>query len=240
MEYISRNAVIKKQGFIACDSCEEFTDFANCYCRYTNEEGEERGEKILLRKFNNKWKVHFQKGGSPVDASPFVNKEVIFNPDAPDRLDYLLEDRINDLTNFSNDLINIFNNRDIVVGFTPKDKIKDLYGSRYSINTTSNSLVIYSEEYSFDADIYFNFDYDEKLTSINIYLSKLSMLEYEYYAFLIQQMIEEYGNPYNTVSIPHEDLYRYHDLKFYLKSYNEELILDCSDYKISIKLSETL
>lgn len=240
MEYISHNAVVKKQTFIAVDSCEEFTDYANCYCRYQNEEAEEKTEKILLRDFKNRWKVHFDKGGSPVESSPLINTQAELNPEAPDQLDYLTEDRVNEANLFFSEMISIFNEDDIVTGFATKETIEELYKDSYTRNSTNNSLVIYNEKYSFDANIYFRFNYDQILTSIEVKLSKLGMQEYEYYAYFIQKMIEEYGEPYNANDIDHSDLYFYRELKYYLKSYNQQITIDCLNSKITFELTGAL
>lgn len=240
IEYISNNAVKKEQTFIACDSCEEFSDYAHCYCRYLNEEAEEKTEKILLRNFDDVWKVHFEKGGSPVESSPFINTQAEVDVEAPEQLDYLTEKQVEEADQFFTELIGIFNETDIVAGFTTKETVENLYKDIYNNNTTSNSLVIYNDKYSFDADIYFRFNYAQKLESIEINLKKLSMLEYEYYAYFIKKLTDEYGMPYNANDIDHSEFYKYKGLKFYLKSYNQEIEVNCSNMKVYFELTEAL
>ena len=47
-----------KISFIKVDSCDEFQDHAYCYCRYTKEDSTESTHKLLIRNFNELWKVH--------------------------------------------------------------------------------------------------------------------------------------------------------------------------------------
>ena len=58
----------------------------------------------------------------------------------------------------------------------------------------------------------------------------------ECYQYLIEELIDEYGIPYNAKDIAISNLYRYKQIKWFLQGFNEELIISKQYQRITITL----
>ena len=223
-------------NFIKVDSCDEYEDHAYCYCRYANEDSSENTDKLLLRNFNDIWKVHYDPVDS-VNESRLYSKKAILNELAPDYLFPIIEIEKTNLDTIISRVVTILNNPDFIVGFFPKDDIEKVSSEARKESSYDDYYILRSVLDMINVSYTFNFGdgvvLDEFKVVIMDFDSDNKLGEFQY---LIEELIKEYGTPYNAEDIPLEEMYKYNEIKWFLQGYNEELIISSEYQNITLSL----
>jgi len=231
-----------KQKFKSVDSCDQYEEHAYCYCSYEDDAEENQIEKLLLRKMKGDvWKVHFEKGNhyEGEDESPLYSKKVFKLRNAPDSLaeiDYLITEDAKEVTEH---FVKVFNDEDFVVGFFKE------FGM-YSIDENAEKKYSYSDNYesrkhysAWTLSQTYQFDVNDVLTG---YEGKADVFEEEN-SYILFHLItvafnEVFGKPYNSEEVEDEKWFQYEELRWFLKGYNEELIIHNDRSAIQVYLRQ--
>ena len=215
-----------KITFVKVDSCDQFEDHAYCYCRYRKEDSTENTHKLLLRNFDQLWKVHYDMDTSDIGESRLYSDRIVEMDNYSPTSIQLTGEIVYELDSILNESIRIMNNSEFVVGFFSGQDV-------HTVCVEASKESSYDEFYikrtyldEVEASTTFHFDGDNKLSEFDVVLLDLfgDLVEASY-QYLIEGLIKEYGTPYNAKNIQVEHLYRYKEIKWFLQGFNEELII---------------
>jgi hypothetical protein len=228
-----------KITFVKVDSCDEFEDHAYCYCRYKKEDSTENTHKLLVRNFDQLWKVHYDVDTMDLGESRLYSahlEEFEVYAQTPSEL---TDQIIDDLDSILQESSRIMNNNEFVVGFFSSYDIhkvclqaskESTYDAFYIKRTFLNEI---------EASTTFHFEEEGPLTQFDVVLLDVdSRIISGVYQYMIEGLIKEYGTPYNAKDVPIENLYRYKEIKWFLQGFNEELIISKQYQNITITLKE--
>ena len=228
-----------KITFVKVDSCDEFEDHAYCYCRYKKEDSTENTHKLLVRNFDQLWKVHYDAdtmtlGESRLYSTRLEQFEVYEHVSSE-----LTGQIIDDLDFILKESSRIMNNNEFVVGFFSGYDVHKVCveASKESSNDDYYIKKTYLDE--IEASTTFHFAAENFLSELNVVLLDVDLHRISgVYQYMIEGLIKEYGIPYNGNDVPIENLYRYKEIKWFLQGFNEELIISKQYQNITITLKE--
>jgi len=197
--------------------------------------------KLLLRSFDQLWKVHYEVDTMGIGESRLYSKELealdYYNEDLipmTDRLKSELDSMISESTRIINDpefIVGFFSGNDVhqvCMQATKESSYDDFYIKRTYLDEVQASSTFY-------------FGGDNVLTDFEVILLDVeSWILSSVYQYMIEMLIEEYGKPYNANITPTAELYRYKEIKWFLQGYNEELIISIEYQNITISLKEAI
>ena len=227
-----------KITFVKVDSCDEFEDHAYCYCRYKKEDSTENTHKLLVRRFDQLWKVHYDADTMDLGESRLYSthlEEFEVFAEIPSKL---TQQVIEDLDSILQETTRIINNDEFVVGFfsiydiqevCPQASKESAHDAFYRKRTFLNEL---------GAITTFYFEAEGSLNQFDVVLLDISQKISGAYQYMIEGLIKEYGSPYNAKDVPIDNLYRYKEIKWFLQGFNEELIISRQYQNITITLNE--
>ena len=228
-----------KITFVKVDSCDEFEDHAYCYCRYKKEDSTENTHKLLVRNFDQLWKVHYDSDTMDLGESRLYSthlEEFEVYAQTPSELTSQI---IDDLDSIIQESSRIMNNKGFVVGFFSNYDIHKvcIEASKESSNDDFYIKRTYLDE--IEASTTFHFEGEGPLTQFDVVLLDVDSQRISgVYQYMIEGLIKEYGTPYNAKDMPTENLYRYKEIKWFLQGFNEELIISNEFQNITITLKE--
>jgi len=228
-----------KITFVKVDSCDEFEDHAYCYCRYKKEDSTENTHKLLVRNFDQLWKVHYDPDTMAIGESRLYSdhlEEFEVYAQTPSELTGQI---IDDLDFILQESSRIMNNNEFVVGFFSGYDVHKVCveASKESSNDDFYIKRTYLNE--IEASTTFHFEGKNLLSEFDVVLLDVDSQRISgVYQYMIEGLIKEYGSPYNAKDVPIENLYRYKEIKWFLQGFNEELIISNEFQNITITLKE--
>lgn len=228
-----------KITFVKVDSCDEFENHAYCYCRYKKEDSTENTHKLLVRNFDQLWKVHYDADTMAIGesrlysahleqfefyeaVSPEINRKIKGD------LDFILQE------SFS-----IMNNHKFLVGFFPSIDLHKVCLEASKESAYDDDYVKRTYLNEIDAITTFHFQEEGSLSQFDVVLMDINSQKISgVYQYMIEGLIKEYGIPYNGNDVPIDNLYRYKEIKWFLQGFNEELIISKQYQNITITLKE--
>lgn len=227
------------QKFESVDSCELYQEHAYCYCKYKDEDSVSQTEKLLLRNYGKIWKVHFTKGGfGSADESVLYDTKPELHEEAPENIFPLIKEEKTDLDSVLSSAFRFMDDVDVVIPFFNESNI----GDKDELATKEYSYDNYyvRRDYLQTASVVFKYYFTEEvLTNYEIIISDIeSRNTFATYQYLLEKIEDYYGAPYNTEKIAKEDWFRYKEIKWFLKGYNEELIVSVDTYNVTVILQE--
>jgi len=228
-----------KITFVKVDSCDEFEDHAYCYCRYKKEDSTENIHKLLVRNFDQLWKVHYDVDTMDLGESRLYSahlEEFEVYAQTPSELTGQI---IDDLDFILQESSRIMNNNEFVVGFFSGYDVHKVCveASKESSNDDFYIKRTYLDE--IEASTTFHFEGENLLSEFDVVLLDVESQRISgVYQYMIEGLIKEYGSPYNAKDMPTENLYRYKEIKWFLQGFNEELIISNEFQNITITLKE--
>ena len=228
-----------KITFIRVDSCDEFQDHAYCYCRYKKEDSTENTHKLLVRNFDQLWKVHYDSDTMDLGESRLYSdhlEEFKVYAQTSSELNRQIE---GDLDFILKESTRIMNNHKFVVGFFPSINVHKVcleaskesdYDEFYTKRTFLNEIEAITTFYFQEEGLLSQFD----VVLMDIDSQRISGV----YQYMIEGLIKEYGIPYNGNDVPISNLYRYKEVKWFLQGFNEELIISKQYQNITLTLRE--
>jgi len=228
-----------KIDFLKVDSCDEFEDHAFCYCRYKKEDSTELTHKLLLRNFDDLWKVHYDMDTMGMGESRLYSDrlEELEHYNLTPRI--LTESIKNEIDSILNESSRIMNDSEFIVGFFSGNDVHDvcLEASKESSYDDYYVKRTYLDE--IEASTTFYFGGENILSQFEVVLLDIGNTEIEgVYQYMIEGLIKEFGTPYNAKDVPVEHLYRYKEIKWFLQGFNEELIISSQFQNVTISLKE--
>ncbi len=226
-----------KITFVKIDSCDEFEDHAYCYCRYKKEDSTENTHKLLVRNFDQLWKVHYDVDTMDLGESRLYSHHIEEFEVYEQLLSELSSEIIDDLDSVLQESFRIMNNNEFIIGFFSAADIHDvcLQASKESLNDEFYTKRTFLNELG--AITTFYFQGDRPLNQFDVDLLDIDLQSIsECYQYLIEELIDEYGIPYNAKDIAISNLYRYKQIKWFLQGFNEELIISKQYQRITITL----
>ena len=228
-----------KISFVKVDSCDEFQDYAYCYCRYKKEDSTESIHKLLIRNFNELWKVHYDADTMAIGESRLYS-DYLEEFEVYEQVSSELALQImNNLDSILHESTRIMNNDEFVVGFFPSRDVNKVcvqaskesdYDAFYTKTTFLNEIKSITT---------FHFQEDGSLSHFDVVLLDINSQRISgVYQHMIEGLIKEYGIPYNGNDVPIDNLYRYKEIKWFLQGFNEELIISKQYQNITISLKE--
>ena len=228
-----------KITFVKVDSCDEFEDYAYCYCRYKKEDSTENTHKLLVRNFDQLWKVHYDMDTMALGESRLYSdhiEELDVYAQAPSQLTSQI---IDDLDSILQESSRMMNNNEFVVGFFSSSDIHKvcLQASKEAAHDAFYIKRTFLNE--IEASTTFHFEGEGPLTQFDVVLLDVDAQRISgAYQYMIEGLIKEYGTPYNAKDVLIENLYRYKEIKWFLQGFNEELIISNNHQNITITLKE--
>jgi len=228
-----------KITFIRVDSCDEFQDHAYCYCLYAKEDSTESSHKLLIRNFNELWKVHYDADTMAIGESRLYSNHLEAFEVYEQVSSELPSQIMNNLDSILLESTRIMNNHKFVVGFFPSIDVhkvciqaskESAYDAFYTKRTVLNEI---------EAITTFHFQEEGPLRQFDVVLMDVDSQKISgVYQYMIEGLIKEYGIPYNGNDMPIENLYRYKEIKWFLQGFNEELIISKQYQNITLTLKE--
>jgi len=228
-----------KITFIKVDSCDEFEDHAYCYCRYKKEDSTENTHKLLVRNFDQLWKVHYDLDtmnlGESRLYSPHLQEFEVYEQEPfeltsqiMDELDFILQESTR-----------IMNNSKFVVGFFSSYDVHKVCSEASKESSKDNFYINRTYLTEIEASTTFHFEAENLLSEFDVVLLDVDSQRISgVYQYMIEGLIKEYGMPYNGNDVPIENLYRYKEIKWFLQGFNEELIISKQYQNITITLKD--
>lgn len=238
LEYLYMD-YIPDMEFVKVDSCDQYEDHAYCYCQYILEDSINKTKKLLVRNFDEIWKIHYEPDSLSAGESVLYSKKIIKNELAPEWIDSIEGVEKKNLDSVVSSSIRLLNNSDFIVGFFPvsemyevcDDAVKESIYDDYYIQRTVLDLINVTQT--------FYFDRRETLEQFKVVIMDIdSENKFGELDYLITALVKEFGHPYNAEGVLVEDLYKYKEVKWFLQGYNEELIISNEYQNITISLVE--
>jgi hypothetical protein len=235
--------------FLSVDTCVIKGTKALCVCNFKTDEFS-IVDSLELNKFVDGWKVNIKWGVDKVN--PFIfNTNLTMKASFPDNTPYLLDTLekasfenaamlITEFVHYPDNVVgylekNMYNEMRINNELDGRDSIFPLikYGV-YEKMEGWNATLDYDK---MDISIEYFFDSDDLLKQLRFTL--ISEEDYKPFTYFQEYAVfftQRYGKPYNAVHINQEEFYKYQKLKWFVKSYNEELIIENGEYSLIITL----
>ena len=228
-----------KITFVKVDSCDEFEDHAYCYCRYKKEDSTENTHKLLVRNFDQLWKVHYDADTMAIGESRLYSTHLeqfkVYEP-VSSEINQQIE---GDLDFILKESFLIMNNHKFVVGFFPSIDLHKVCLEASKESTYDDDYVKRTYLNEIEATSTFHFDGEGRLNQFDVVLLDVdSGIVSGVYQYLIEGLIKEYGIPYNGDDVQIENLYSYKEIKWFLQGFNEELIISKQSQNITLTLRE--
>lgn len=226
--------------FIKVDSCDLFEEHAYCYCRYKDSDSIEQVDKLLLRNYNEIWKVHFSKGGfnQNTETSILYRKKAEINNEAPEMIQNVADDELRILDSLLFSITSFINDVDIVIGFFEEDRLMSKEMLAYKVNSYDDYYTKKNHPDLLEAEYRYYF-MDGILTKYEAILYDVKSRNiYGVFDYISHLLRKEYGDPYNMDKISSEDWYKYKEIKWFLKGYNEEIVLSVNNNEVTLLLRE--
>jgi len=224
--------------FVKVDSCDEYQDHAYCYCNYIEEDSLSKTDKLLLRNFNGIWKVHYDPETSKGESNLYSNKADL-RDDYSESPAPITEIIMSNLDSVINESIRIINHTDVVVGFLSPYDLADVCRGALKESSYDDHYVKRTYLDRLEASSTFYFTSGMELNRFEMVVLDVDSWKRDgVYQYMIDKLISEYGAPYNSGNIPTNELYKYKEIKWFLKGYNEELILSGEFFNLTLSLIE--
>ncbi len=221
--------------YIKVDSCDEYEKHAYCYCRFEDKDSSEVIDKLLVRKVEEDWLVHYEEGGNLLGENVLYDETAEINRSAPTKLPIVSEAQYEDISNISEKLVSTISHDNFVIGFLMMDYLYDIDPDADATSDYSDDLTNWDYLNYNTVQYKYYFNYDHKMSSYEVTIMN-SEDEFAVYQGIIEALIEEYGTPYNAKDLKTEDLYKYKEIRWLIKGYNEELIINNEYSSITITL----
>lgn len=216
-------------NLVSVKSCEIEGAEAICDCEFNYYNEDAFVKQLHLQKFDDEWLVDFQLD---------VNFDNIFVYD----YSYHKESFMNNVEQleFNDDQValirnelNILTNGYVKIGF-----------SEYSVVGMIDSLLVGSSSYgssdyeTFDLVISNSYDFDTELTYCNADVDNLEDMTdmNQYFRHMTELVVEKLGMPFNIPKDKLDEMYMYGQLRWFIKSYNEILVLSNYDGYYNLEL----
>ena len=228
-----------KISFVKVDSCDEFQDHAYCYCRYAKEDSTESIHKLLIRNFNELWKVHYDPDTMALGESrlytDYLEEFEVYEQVSAEITSQIMKN----LDSLLQESTRIMNNDEFVVGFFPSRDVHKVCvqaSKEYSYDAFYTKRTFLNEMKSITT---FHFQDEGPLSHFDVVLMDINSQKISgVYQYMIEGLIKEYGIPYNGKDVPIKNLYRCKEIKWFLQGFNEELIISMQYQNITITLKE--
>jgi hypothetical protein len=228
-----------KITFVKVDSCDEFEDHAYCYCRYKKEDSTENIHKLLVRNFDQLWKVHYDLDTMGQGESRLYSDHLEELGRYAQTSSELTSQIVGDLDSILQESSRIMNNNEFVVGFFSSSDIHKVCRQASKKSTHDAFYIKRTFLDEIEASTTFHFEGEGPLTEFDVVLLDVDLFQVSgVYQYMIEGLIKEYGTPYNAKDMPIEFLYRYKEIKWFLQGFNEELIISNEYQNITITLKE--
>jgi hypothetical protein len=232
--------------FLSVDTCVIKGTKALCVCNFKTDEFS-IVDSLELNKFVDGWKVNIKWGVDKVN--PFIfNTNLTMKASYPDNTPYLLDTL--EKASFENAamLITEFvHYPDNVVGYLEKYRYDEMrnnneidwrdsifplmkYGE-YNQTTGWNATFDYEK---IDITMEYYFDSGELLKELRFTIISEFNTPFAYFQEFASFFTKKYGKPYNATHIKETDYFKYKKLKWFIKSYNEELYIEHGQYSLII------
>jgi hypothetical protein len=235
--------------FIQIDTCLIQENDAYCFCQFEN-----NFEKVIapirLIHYTTGWLIHViwnDKNPNPFIVNTSSAKRKSFPIDLPSLSDTLVKRDIKNAIAYSLALIHF---PEVIVDYMEKDRwrtntILSPRPSRLPLTdiikwgtlvqqTEFQTSVSYS---SFEFNANHTFTTSNILNAITFTFSPKQKDELlTYFQEIALLLTKQFGNPYNILQVPQEQYYQFQQLKWFVKGYNEELVLSSENNTVELVL----
>lgn len=219
---------------IEVKSCEVDKDKATCICEF-GYYGEESIEKeIQVEKYGNDWLMNFQLGKN-FDNIYLYDYGYVLNVSHEGLIQLSIGP---ELKMEVKKLIDRLNTSYVKLGFSSSDNVASV-DSLYDGGTTYG----YSDHFADGCTIHTDYDYRDGVLSscVVLILDRDQGIDInQYYEAVYNLIVDKLGEPYNMPEKFKDDPSQVWELRWFIKSYNEILVLTSIDDHIQLSIEEIL